>query len=372
VTRECHAGIRGSRGLRCPRLPARGLPGRVCLAPDGAAGPARGLVPPLDPLEQRRPSARDGSVRLRCGGRVGRALATVLIGRSLLDPGVWWLSRLACKGWPVPTRSWELRLLRGCDRRGPRNLMRGTDVACAVARGDSAAASPRCARVSSVPEPGRTVAMMACALAVAVAVMDRPMLCGSPHCPGTRRIWAACRLHPCFGQFVAAADARVWRARRWRIRSAPPSPRNASAMPAAAPMPASPQSKPWLGARTRTIVVAGLAVLGVVGCWSGFGWTGGLGAGRGLVGFGGGVVICWSGLGRTTGLAPVVLAAAAGAAIALSVSTSVAVVLIWCLERISRASWSCRAPCAIGSARTVLCTGEEPAGVGWSSAKVCD
>jgi len=50
-------------------------------------------------------------------------------------------------------------------------------------------------------------------------------------------------------------------------------------MPAAAPMPASPQSKPWLGARTRTIVVAGLAVLAVVGCWSGFGWTGGSGPG---------------------------------------------------------------------------------------------
>jgi hypothetical protein len=68
------------------------------------------------------------------------------------------------------------------------------------------------------------------------------------------------RFSSLWGCFSADADGVVsgqvvlLRARVWEIASAPPRPIMASARLPAAPMPASPQSNPWLGATTRTTV----------------------------------------------------------------------------------------------------------------------
>ena len=66
--------------------------------------------------------------------------------------------------------------------------------------------------------------------------------------------WCVCSWVVVVGQLVGAGGPLGWRVRRCESASVPPRPSIASARPAAAPIPASPQSKPLLGVMTRTIV----------------------------------------------------------------------------------------------------------------------
>ena len=75
----------------------------------------------------------------------------------------------------------------------------------------------------------------------------------------------------CVGQLGTVVVGRVRRGRWWEITSPPPTPSIARARPPAAPMPASPQSKPLAGVVMRTTdcglleVVATRSLYGVTG-----------------------------------------------------------------------------------------------------------
>ena len=73
--------------------------------------------------------------------------------------------------------------------------------------------------------------------------------------------------HRVLGQLGRAVVWRVRRGRFWDTEALPPRPTIASASPPAAPMPASPQSKPLRARLTRTITAGALTErLGLVAC----------------------------------------------------------------------------------------------------------
>jgi hypothetical protein len=115
VTRECHAGIRGSRGLRCPRLPARKRSGACGRDPEQARHGVSSSVrdPPApccsgtDARASRRAWSHFCSWRWSTSGQAGPGRRTTIRLRILCageaaagGPGTWTVQEGLSVGWP--------------------------------------------------------------------------------------------------------------------------------------------------------------------------------------------------------------------------------------------------------------------------------